>query len=82
MRRLGKQQEGLFDGPGIRHIKASSGKSGQSVFQENLLDRIWGYDYFGSENIVNTHIKNIRRKLGVDYIETIRGVGYKIDKEH
>lgn len=55
---------------------------GKVFSRENLLDRIWGYDYFGSENIVNTHIKNIRRKLGVDYIATIRGVGYKIDKEH
>ena len=41
-----------------------------------------GYDYFGDEKIVNTHIKNIRKKLGVDYIETIRGAGYKIEKEN
>lgn len=50
--------------------------------RNNLLNSIWGYDYFGDEKIVNTHIKNIRRKLGVDYIETIRGVGYKIEKEN
>ena len=40
-----------------------------------------GYDYIGDEKIVNTHIKNIRKKLGVDYIETMRGAGYKIEKE-
>ena len=40
------------------------------------------YDYFGDEKIVNTHIKNIRRKLGGDYIETVRGVGYRIEKEN
>ena len=49
--------------------------------RDYLLDSIWGYDYFGGEKVVNTHIKNIRKKLGNDYIETIRGVGYKIEKE-
>ena len=48
---------------------------GRVFTRESLLDSIWGYDYFGDEKIVNTHIKNIRKKLGVDYIETIRGAG-------
>lgn len=55
---------------------------GRVFTRESLLDSIWDYDYFGDEKIVNTHIKNIRKKLGVDYIETIRGVGYKIEKEN
>lgn len=55
---------------------------GQVFSRDALLNSIWGYDYFGDEKIVNTHIKNIRKKLGVDCIETIRGVGYKIDKEN
>lgn len=55
---------------------------GRVFTRDNLLNSIWGYDYFGDEKIVNTHIKNIRRKLGSDYIETIRGVGYKIEKEN
>lgn len=55
---------------------------GRVFTRDNLLNTIWGYDYFGDVKIVNTHIKNIRRKLGVDYIETIRGVGYKIEKEN
>ena len=54
---------------------------GRVVSRERLLDTVWGYDYIGDEKIVNTHIKNIRKKLGVDYIETIRGAGYKIEKE-
>ena len=54
---------------------------GRVFSRDNLLNSVWGYDYFGDEKIVNTHIKNIRRKMGVDYIETIRGVGYKIEKE-
>ena len=55
---------------------------GRVVSREKLLDSIWGYGYIGDERIVNTHIKNIRKKLGVDYIETIRGAGYKIEKEN
>ena len=54
---------------------------GRVFTREQLLDRIWNYDYIGDDKIINTHIKNIRKKLGVDYIETIRGVGYRIDKE-
>lgn len=49
--------------------------------RQKLLNMVWGEDYFGEERIVDTHIKNIRRKLGQDYISTIRGVGYRIDKE-
>ena len=55
---------------------------GRVFTRDNLLNTIWGYDYFGDAKIVNTHIKNIRRKLGVDHIDTIRGVGYKVDKEN
>ena len=55
---------------------------GRVFSRESLLDSIWGYDYFGDEKIVNTHIKNIRRKLGGDYIETVRGVGYRSEKEN
>ena len=39
---------------------------GRVVSRERLLDTVWGYDYIGDEKIVNTHIKNIRKKLGVD----------------
>lgn len=53
---------------------------GRVFTREQLLDIIWNYDYLGDDKIINTHIKNIRKKLGVDCIETIRGVGYRIDK--
>ena len=55
---------------------------GKVFTRDNILNSIWNYDYFGDDKIVNTHIKNIRKKLGYDYIETIRGVGYRIDKEN
>ncbi|MDO5346076.1 MAG: response regulator transcription factor [Lachnospiraceae bacterium] len=50
--------------------------------RQKLLNMVWGMDYFGEERIVDTHIKNIRKKLGQEYIRTIRGVGYRIDKEN
>lgn len=55
---------------------------GRVLTRAQLLDLVWGMDYFGEERIVDTHIKNLRKKLRADYIETIRGVGYRIDKVH
>lgn len=49
--------------------------------RSRILDRIWGYDYYGDPRTVDTHIKTLRGKLG-DYssmIKTVRGVGYKIE---
>jgi len=55
---------------------------GRILTRQNLLQRIWKYEFFGEERIIDTHIKNLRKKLGTaDYIETIRGVGYRIDKD-
>ena len=55
---------------------------GRVLSREQLLDGVWGYDYLGDGKIINTHIKNIRKKLGVDCIQTIRGAGYKIENEN
>lgn len=55
------------------------------VFQrEELLDQLWGYDYFGDSRTVDTHIKRLRAKLPTSEdvpweIQTIRGVGYKFN---
>jgi two-component system, OmpR family, response regulator VanR len=46
------------------------------VSHETLLNKIWGYDYYSSEGTVHTHIKNLRAKLPVNIIKTVRGVGY------
>lgn len=54
---------------------------GRVLTRQNLLDRLWKYDFLGDERVVDTHIKNLRKKLHIDFIQTIRGVGYKIDKE-
>ncbi len=55
---------------------------GRVMTRQNLLDRLWRYDFYRDERVVDTHIKNLRKKLGIDFIQTIRGVGYKIDKEN
>lgn len=55
---------------------------GLVLTRQMLLDRLWGLDYYGDERIVDTHVKNLRKKLDADYITTIRGVGYRIDKEN
>ncbi len=55
---------------------------GRILTRKNLLQMLWKYTFLGDERIVDTHIKNLRKKLGqADYIETVRGVGYRIDKE-
>lgn len=55
---------------------------GRVLTRQILLERIWKYDFYGDERVVDTHIKNLRKKLGIDFIQTIRGVGYKIDKQN
>lgn len=54
---------------------------GRVLTRQMLLDKLWKYDFYGDERVVDTHIKNLRKKLGIDFIQTIRGVGYKIEKE-
>lgn len=50
--------------------------------RDQLLSKIWGYDFDGETRTVDVHIRTLRQKLGVasSYIETIRGVGYKMEE--
>lgn len=54
---------------------------GRVFTREMLLSKLWGYDFYGDERVVDSHIKNLRHKLGIDCIETVRGVGYRAAKE-
>ena len=54
---------------------------GRIMTRRNLLDKLWRYDFYGDERVVDTHIKNLRKKLGIEFIQTVRGGGYRIDKE-
>ncbi|NGP59388.1 response regulator transcription factor [Paenibacillus thiaminolyticus] len=63
------------------------GKHSQRTFsREELVERLWGYEYTGEARVVDTHIKNIREKfqragLGYDPIQTVWGVGYKFSPD-
>ena len=54
---------------------------GRILTRQNLLNKLWKYDFYGDERVIDTHIKNLRKKLNITFIQTTRGVGYKIDKE-
>jgi len=46
--------------------------------RDALLQQVWGYDFIGDDKVVNNHIMRMRKKLGEDFIVTVRGMGYKI----
>ncbi|MBG9753786.1 transcriptional regulator [Bacillus thuringiensis] len=48
--------------------------------RENIVEKIWGYEYAGDTRMIDTHMKNIRKKLDIPYIKTVKGIGYKIDE--
>lgn len=63
----------------LRFLSQNRGR----VFTRNqLLERVWGVDYYGSSRTVDIHVRRLRMKLGsaLDHLETVRGVGYKMKK--
>ncbi|MHB8459057.1 MAG: response regulator transcription factor [Candidatus Limnocylindrales bacterium] len=67
-------------------LLALAEEPGIVLARQRLLDRVWGADYVGDEHVVDVHLANLRRKLGDDavtprFIETVRGVGYRL-REH
>ncbi|HBF2546968.1 TPA: response regulator transcription factor [Clostridioides difficile] len=62
-------------------LKALIEKYPQVITREGLLDSIWGYDYYGDNRIVDAHIKNIRKKISLPYIKTVKGIGYTLEKD-
>lgn len=55
--------------------------AGVALSREQILDKVWGLDYFGGTRTVDTHIKRLRKKLGAsaEYISTVRGHGYRFE---
>lgn len=52
--------------------------AGQVLSQVRLLNQVWGFDFDGSSNVVETYVRHLRRKLGAQRIETVRGAGYRL----
>lgn len=53
--------------------------TGHVLSREQLLEKVWGYDYFGDDRVVDVHVGHIRQKLGEDFITTVRGIGYRFE---
>jgi DNA-binding response OmpR family regulator len=51
---------------------------GQVMSREQLLSHVWGYDYDPGSNLVDVYVGYLRKKLGSDLIETVRGMGYRL----
>ncbi len=52
-----------------------------ALSREQLLTNVWGYDFYGDDRTIDTHVKTLRKNLGKygDYIKTVRGIGYKFE---
>jgi two-component system alkaline phosphatase synthesis response regulator PhoP len=65
-------------------LKLLAGNPGRVYTREDLLNKIWGYDYFGGDRTVDVHIRRLRSKIeatGHTFIETVRNIGYRFKKD-
>lgn len=67
----------------FRLLAELASAAGRVLSREELLDLIWGYDYFGDSRIVDVHIRRLRRKVELDpaaprHVVTARGMGYRL----
>ncbi|MGH8827379.1 MAG: response regulator [Jiangellaceae bacterium] len=68
-------------------LAALAGSPGRVFSRRQLLERVWGYDFYGDERVVDVHVRSLRKQLGdaaasPHLIGTVRGVGYKFLLEH
>jgi two-component system alkaline phosphatase synthesis response regulator PhoP len=65
-------------------LKLLASNKGRVYTRETLLDKIWGYDYYGGDRTVDVHVRRLRSKIedvSHTYIETVRNIGYRFIKE-
>jgi two-component system alkaline phosphatase synthesis response regulator PhoP len=63
-------------------LKTLAENRGRVLTREQLLEKVWGGEYFGEMRVVDVHLGHVRQKLGMDHlIATIRGVGYRFEDE-
>lgn len=65
-------------------LETLASRPGMVFTREQLLEQVWGYNYYGDARLVDVHIAKLRKKLEEDaaaprYIKTVRGIGYKLD---
>jgi two-component system alkaline phosphatase synthesis response regulator PhoP len=64
-------------------LKALAENRGRVLTREQLLQKVWGYDYFGDTRVVDVHLGHVRQKLGDEgFIATVRGVGYRFEEKN
>jgi DNA-binding response OmpR family regulator len=64
-------------------LKFLAKDKGRVFTREALLNKVWGYDYFGGDRTVDVHVRRLRSKIedsGESYIETVRNIGYRFTK--
>lgn len=54
---------------------------GRILSRDQLLDLVWGFDYFGDARTVDTHVRRLREKVGEHLIQTHRGLGYSVEAD-
>jgi two-component system alkaline phosphatase synthesis response regulator PhoP len=62
-------------------MKSLAEHRGMVLSREQLLEDVWGHEYYGELRVVDVHIGHIRQKIGEEYIFTVRGVGYRFEDE-
>jgi len=60
-------------------IKCLYENKGNAVTRDSLINGVWGYEYICDERFIDTHIKNIRKKLSSDIIMTVKNIGYRLN---
>lgn len=62
-------------------LKVLAANRGRVLSREQLLDKVWGANYYGETRVVDVHVGHIRQKLNGELIATVRGVGYRFEDE-
>jgi two-component system alkaline phosphatase synthesis response regulator PhoP len=62
-------------------LRALAESRGRVLTREQLLEKVWGGEYFGETRVVDVHLGHVRQKLGGRFIVTVRGVGYRFEDE-
>ena len=62
-------------------VRVLAENASRVLTREQLLEKVWGYDYYGDDRVVDVHIGHVRQKLGEAFITTLRGIGYRFEDQ-